>query len=314
MVGEHGPSQGLRVSDVIPEEQELVEVGPTATVGEALRLLGRTKFLSVPTAKHLGVFDLLDAALLLTAMSGDDPTKFTDMAVADAVKSCLDYRLAENPSFDPTGAIDAEAPLSELISMMWGGWHRVLAGDKVISQFDVVKFMTRHMDLLLKDKKQLVKDLFLKQTNNEVITAKASDSAMKVVAMLTTHAISAVPIVDDQDGRLVAVFSASDLRCLGDASKLDTLKFDVIEFLKMSSSGDATKRPLVTNGDLSYASIGLPQTCSPDDTLDLVLFKIVALEVHRLFVVDDLHKPIAVVSLSDLMQVFLLGGVPTGSS
>ena len=311
-------AQGLLVRDVLPlEPHVLVEISPEATVGDALKVLGGRTFLSLPLHDEKKVFDMLDVALLITAMFATNPKfdrgtieKFTKMPVADAVKSCVDFRLSENPSFDPSGTIDPSAPLAELLSMMWGGWHRVLAGNQLVAQSDVVKFMALNMPLLMSQDvaKTPIKELLTLST--KVHTAKTTDTTLAAVSKLARAGVSALPIVDENTGKLVAAFSASDLRFLK-AENFHDLQLNVIEFLGKTNQ---RSRPLLkvdanTTKDTAYLNIGIPQTCLPTDAFDHVLFKLLALDVHRLFVVGDNPEapPIGVVSYGDLMKIFLLG-------
>lgn len=47
-------------------------------------------------------------------------------------------------------------------------------------------------------------------------------------------------------------------------------------------------------------------TCKKNDTLEVVIEKIVKAEVHRLIVVDDEQKMFGVVSLSDILNYLIL--------
>jgi len=241
------------------------------------------------------------------------------MSVADAARACLEYRLVENPAFDAASgaAVAADAPLAEVVNMFWGGWHRVLVdtGEArvVVSQSDVARFVANNVPLLFADATTARKPLgaFLdapgRDTNNNLVVVRSSDTAIKALSLMVRRSVSAVPVVDAETGRLVATFSTSDLRHLTPATTPD-LAHGVLEFLAAHSR---KTRPFVRPAEtLATMRLGVPHTCSLGDRLDHVLYKLLALQVHRLFIVegDDAGGiPVGVVALGDLMKIFLFG-------
>ncbi|KAJ8606925.1 hypothetical protein CTAYLR_008638 [Chrysophaeum taylorii] len=319
------PVAGLRVRDVVPRQQhETVTIESTQSIEDALQLLGRHGFLSLPVVGD-GVIDTLDLALLAVAIFSSVAklsdeiavNKFFETTIGDAVDACLEYRLESNPVFDARGSVAVDAPLADLLDMMWGGWHRVqlTAGEKTVrhvSQSDVLRFMASNLHLVAATREISTAVRLLPR--GILVTARTTDTALAALSKLPRHAVSAVPVVDDR-GRLVGVFSASDLRHL-DRANIRDLGLPVLDFIATHAPKNRHFRTLLQrqptdddNDDVVEPPQAppLPYVCKPTDAFDLVLYKILALKVHRLFVVDDAFSPIGVVSMGDLMRIFLLG-------
>jgi len=102
-----------------------------------------------------------------------------------------------------------------------------------------------------------------------------------------------VAVVDD-DGSLIGNFSASDLKGKGvtdygeGSDPFGSLIMPVFQFLK--------------HGGMSTFPVG---TVKPTTAFSLVLLKLIAMRVHRLWVVDENSHPIGVITLTDVMQALL---------
>jgi CBS-domain-containing membrane protein len=112
------------------------------------------------------------------------------------------------------------------------------------------------------------------------------DQALIAFKKIHQDGVSAVAVVGD-DGRLVGEVSAADLRGLN-RERLSDLTKPVIMFLK-SSKGDLTK----------------PLTCHGKFTLSQVMAGIIRSKAHRVWVVDEDDVPIGVITLSDILSMFL---------
>ncbi|KAJ8672077.1 hypothetical protein QAD02_004832 [Eretmocerus hayati] len=100
--------------------------------------------------------------------------------------------------------------------------------------------------------------------------------------------VSALPIVDD-DGKLVNIYS----------------KFDVINLAaeKTYNNLDMTLQEANEHRNEWFEGV---QSCRMDETLMIIIEKIVRAEVHRLVVVDDSDKVIGIISLSDILCFLVL--------
>jgi len=123
-----------------------------------------------------------------------------------------------------------------------------------------------------------------------VISVISTESTINAFKIIHQNKISAVAVVDET-GKLIGNLSASDLKgaVITDddegAQPFGSLLLPVITFLKQ---GGMSKLPVAT--------------CFISSTLSFVLLKIIALHVHRLWIVDEEGKAIGIISLTDIMQ------------
>ncbi|GBC02461.1 hypothetical protein RclHR1_04640004 [Rhizophagus clarus] len=163
-----------------------------------------------------------------------------------------------------------------------------------ISQTDIVRFLFQHNHQLGK-----ILDTYASEVSNRTIRLIGRNSLLGQPSSITIHdqaltafkkihqdGVSAVAVVGD-DGTLVGEVSAADLRGLN-RERLSDLTKPVIMFLK-SSKGDLTK----------------PLTCHGKFTLSQVMAGIIRSKAHRVWVVDEDDVPIGVITLSDILSMFL---------
>jgi len=188
--------------------------------------------------------------------------------------------------------VEPEMSLISLIKPFSAGLHRVLVPQKdddgkkayrVLSQSDVVAYLYKHR---IEVKDIITKKLSeLKIAPKPVKTISTSTSALDGFKNMTTDKVSALAVVDE-NGKLVANLSASDLRGITSRRLKDALK-PVLEFIQSS-------RGFVRD----------PVTISLDDTLETAMHRVVNEGLHRLWIVDAQGKPVGCVSLSDLICTF----------
>jgi len=332
------PLYGLKVRDVVPYHKataDVVTVSEAALVDALLKTLATHRILSVPVvaaddaAKVLGVVDVLDCALTLVgqltgeAKSVDDAamqSKFLATTVGDVLAVARSFRTDTNPLLRAPVVAEDDAA-TKLVNLMWGGYHRcaVLAADRsrvasYVSQSDVVRFAANHAEVVLGEQlgaNTPLSELGIGAATPNMVEATTKDTAYDVLVKCVQQQVSAVPVVDADSGALVASFSASELRALGTSIELGDLSLPVLAFLERHAPASATfVFPSATPG---VAKHRVPATVRPSASLELALYKMVALRVHRLWLVADdapdaSGKPIGVVSQTDLMKVMLLGG------
>lgn len=165
---------------------------------------------------------------------------------------------------------------------------------RFLSQTDVVRFLYYSQipelkAILQKDIKSLglVSHNNNNNNKNNMVYITTKNAALTGFRKLTLHEISAVPVLDEKDGKLVGTVSASDLRGIHQDSFKTTL-LPVMEFLQLQHGGQV--RAMVT--------------CTANDVLADVMEKVLKNKVHRVWVVDDQQKPVGVVTLSDIICKF----------
>ncbi|XP_056007020.1 5'-AMP-activated protein kinase subunit gamma-2-like isoform X4 [Ostrea edulis] len=145
---------------------------------------------------------------------------------------------------------------------------------------------------------ELPKPSFMRQTLEELsigtfknlVKATPKTPIIKALNLFVEHHISALPICDDE-GKVINIYA----------------KFDVINLAaeKTYNDLDITMEQALQHKTQESWFEGVV-TCTKDDTLEVVIEKIVKAEVHRLIVVDEGQKMYGVVSLSDILNFLVL--------
>jgi len=104
--------------------------------------------------------------------------------------------------------------------------------------------------------------------------------------MISRNELSALPIVNDK-GQLMGTLSSSDFRGIGLDNFKDTL-LPVNRFIILARAGKKQQH----------------RTVRPDEILSSVVDKLLLRCIHRVWVVDHENKPVAVMSLTDIIRTF----------
>lgn len=159
----------------------------------------------------------------------------------------------------------------------------------LITQSSIVSFLAAHIDKLGNIAGQTVSSLLL--GHKDVFTVGINARAIDAFKIMTDRDISAVGVVDEE-GRLIGNISVRDIRVVAtDTRLLQRLYLGVREFIYKINS---------TRVDIINPAIA----CSAADTYGLVVKKLAASRVHRIYVVDN-HLPVGVISLSDALLPLL---------
>jgi CBS domain-containing protein len=132
----------------------------------------------------------------------------------------------------------------------------------------------------------------------DLVTVARHTSFKELAALLSSHRISAVPVLDDH-GRLVGVVSQADLlpkeayRDHHPTRREALLYLDEIEKAGGTTAGDVMTAPRAVIG--------------PHATLGEAARLMARRQVRRLIVIDGREQPVGIISRSDLLKVFLIG-------
>lgn len=142
-------------------------------------------------------------------------------------------------------------------------------------------------------------------TYENIVTATPSHTLADTLHLLSTHSLSAIPIIDPQTQKVIDVYSRSDITFLATASDAE----DAIRNLNLTL-GDILlqQRTDVTTPDRLH-------TCSKHHTLQSIFEYFAQLKFNRLIVTDEGGKCIGVVSARDLVKYFVGGdGIGRGGN
>ncbi|CAM9467940.1 unnamed protein product [Chrysoparadoxa australica] len=198
--------------------------------------------------------------------------------------------------------VDAEAPLShasglfqnrniKFLPIMVPGEPGVFA---LISHVEILEFLVT----TFREQRRLfdnpISELQIGFFGDSVITVHQDARLHEVLDTMELHGIGAVPIVD-QNGRVVNIYSRSDITFLATAADPD----GVLRNLDCKLT-DILAQP--GNEGLRDRLI----TCSPSDTLQMIFEKFAEVKFKRIVCVDSNFKCKGLISVSDLLAYFLV--------
>ncbi|CAG8477296.1 11456_t:CDS:2 [Racocetra fulgida] len=300
------------VSNSKQDVQTLIEIPITATIEEVFDVLLAENILSIPP-----IFDNVNGN------NNDERNDYREINL-DGKSSFLQKPIGELIGLTPESThltiCHHEDSLADLLDLFTRRQiHRVLVADKTsiedtdveqtinedisqpcfISQTDVVRFLFQNNHRLGKILDTMAADVVGKAIRvNESLpferrnllrqpsSVTIHDQALTAFRKIHQDEVSAVAVVND-DGTLVSEVSAADLRGLN-RERLSDLKKPVIMFL-VSCKGALIK----------------PFTCHGKFTLSQVMAGILTSKTHRAWVVDEDDVPIGVITLSDILAMFL---------
>ncbi|XP_053744221.1 5'-AMP-activated protein kinase subunit gamma-1 isoform X1 [Synchiropus splendidus] len=125
-------------------------------------------------------------------------------------------------------------------------------------------------------------------TFRNIATVQQTASLYDALSIFVDRRVSALPVVDER-GKVVALYS----------------RFDVINLAaqKTYSNLDISMREAVDRRTCFVEGV---IKCYPDETLDVIIERLVSAEVHRLVLVDRTDVVRGIISLSDLLQAMVL--------
>jgi len=307
----------------------VITVKNTATIGHALKLMTDHRILSVPVVNEtgkplwvLGMFDLM--AYFINHFDESDfqndfyhkfthlvSDKFKELSQKNvsAIEATADYTL------DPVDVVDQDSSLAEAVKLMLvKKAHRILVCSSkgeiinLITQSRVMQFLPGIIEASPNCRKT-VTDLGLGEKN--VITVLSDKSAYFAFKTMIQRRVSGLAVVDGW-GCLVGNISISDFKLCGYNSKFwDLLGKSVHDYMKeIVAKPDMNIR---TRELYSIPKDEMPLVkCYQDDSLQDIVKLFSFYGVHRLFVQDSKRKPVAVISLIDLLrEVMAPTGTPT---
>lgn len=199
----------------------------------------------------------------------------------------------------PFVCIEPDANLYQAIkTLITSKVHRLPVVDRVSGNALYVLTHKRILRFLYIYINELPKPGYMRQSLEELsigtyenlVKATPKTPIIKALNLFVDHHISALPICD-AEGRVINIYA----------------KFDVINLAaeKTYNDLDITIEQALQHKTQESWFEGVV-TCKKNDTLEVVIEKIVKAEVHRLIVVDEEQRMFGVVSLSDILNYLIL--------
>jgi CBS domain-containing protein len=296
-------------------------------VAECLKVLESQRLLSAPvldekTGEILGIVDTQSILLFILGIYPKEINRIEELtseAFSTIIKTGKRFEQSPishvievdkkfRPEIEHIFPVVKETPIQKLIDMFYLGVHRVpLIGEKgqllnVISQSDLLRVLAECIPFLGELASKTLKDLKIGTTPN-LLKVNEDKIVLQVIAEMQRQKVSAVPLVS-KAGQITGTFSASNLKDTG-IYNFGEMLVPVREYLTLQNM--RTKPFLVS---LQSQKSLHPITCKLDASFKHIVNQMVAMRLHRIWVVDDNEKPIGVISLGDLFQVFLPWGKP----
>lgn len=148
-------------------------------------------------------------------------------------------------------------------------------------------------------------------TYDNIETANEETSIITALHKFIERRVSALPLVDSE-GRLVDIYAKFDVIVSSKPSnkiydwlycKRFSFQFQNLAAEKTYNDLDVTLRKANEHRNAWFEGV---QKCILDETLYVIMERIVRAEVHRLVIVDEADKVIGIISLSDILLYLVL--------
>jgi CBS domain-containing protein len=246
---------------------------------------------------HIRSAPVVDAqSVILGTLDIQDAVKY----VVDGAPYSSTLTLTQLAAERPFQVLPLSATLAEVVQLLLST-KRVGIVDvnntlvNIISQSTVVSYLSSQLSTvpaLNAAFDQALNDV--KLGSAPVITIQENSSVYETLLAMKTHHISGLAIVD-RAGRLLANTSISDLKlAVRAASQNAQGRLTDLSIIEFQNAQRRAQNPLKTTA---------PVVCvTPTTTLAKCIGKMAATRMHRVFVVDQNKKPVAVVSVADLIK------------
>jgi len=271
--------------------------------------LVRHNFLSVPVLqkrgdKYYGFVDLMDICNYAvehfgryTLENSEDYWKLVkedELFQKKLVRDIMVYPISRRNPFHPVNKGYSLFHAIEILARE-RGLHRVPVIDEnrklinIITQSQLVQFLHEHLNMIGEKKNKTIE--MVPDALKSVFHVHEDQLAIEAFKMMTEHALSGVAIVDS-DGKLVGNISLVDLKAISPDGRMfhrlyQTAKNFILKIRKEYAEKDGRPRSVVF--------------VKPTDTLETAIRVLAEHKIHRVYVVDDEHKPIGIISLKDIL-------------
>jgi len=296
----------------------MVVVDTKTSLAKALLLMQQFGILSLPVVNEKydfkdpesepfsGVVDITDILMFVAfgnfnelqvkatpspeQLSGE---KMSYITVSDVVGAAL--QLQTGSFFTGVYVLKQTDTLNRALELSRGGVQRVMVdygGNrfKLITQMDILGHLSICEDEWIENvftrKIDTVAAMERNDEFNELCTMKSTESALTGFRRMLRNKADAVAVLDD-DGKLVATLSPSDLRFLFERTgSLKGVLYPVIDFLADIHGTDTRKQLKVKESD----------------DIRTAVYKCVMGKVHRVWVVDEEGRPKACLRVQDILD------------
>ncbi|EGG16656.1 cyclophilin B [Cavenderia fasciculata] len=164
----------------------------------------------------------------------------------------------------------------------------------LLSESDIINLVAQNIHLLGEIRSKTIQQIGLCSAPVKVYNKDMR--VITVLELLLQKNVSAVPIIDQTDNKLIANFSVSNLKGLGE-NNFSELMLPVYEYLQFQSIKEMNKKQ--SSLEKSFHPLVLHEW----DTFENAIFKLAATKVHQLWVVNIDYVPISVVTINSILKL-----------
>eukprot|EP01118_Nematostelium_gracile_P019596 TRINITY_DN913_c0_g1_i1.p1 TRINITY_DN913_c0_g1~~TRINITY_DN913_c0_g1_i1.p1 ORF type:complete len:345 (-),score=81.03 TRINITY_DN913_c0_g1_i1:82-1056(-) len=294
--------RNTKISTVFPPTKHgIVSVEKKDSVTDGFKKLIENQILSVPLYderhhQYTAFLDMLDFvhAIVGTGIGLGSGSVGDLMSGSEQLKKQNCGQVADVSMRNPWYPVGSEASLGMALRLMVDhGVHRIpiLSPDgllaSVVTQSQLVRELYNRLSLFdIGDKTIEQLQIGIK----EVLTIHQDQKAIEAFDLIFKNKVTGVAVVDDA-GRLIGNISATDMRNIGaDINYVSRVFHPTIDYLKLGPNGAEIKKPYCVQ--LS-ATLG--------ETMEIL----VNTKTHRIYIVDKNDTPIGVISLGDVLGLFV---------
>jgi predicted transcriptional regulator len=287
-----------KISDVKEKRSSLISLKSDEAITTALQILAQGQITGAPvidinSQQYIGFVDVLDLAMFVANVFAENYKKHPhlyDPRELERVFNLPVSQVINASNRDPFIPVDINESISYLINnFLKFGVHRVPVQQKgeivnIVSQSDVVRFLHKHNAIIKDETNKTLTELGLDKGN--VISITNDETLIKAFIHIVTHKISAIAVVDFQTGQLLNNLSASDLKGITQETfwRLEQPIHQILLHL------GPNKLP--------------PVVCTVNTKMGEVIELFCKHGVHRIYVLNPERKPINVITLTDVLNVF----------
>jgi len=216
--------------------------------------------------------------------------KFKEMKVKDLMVSPLSFRNTFHPlkpGFSLYTAVEALAIGTNVRRLPIVDENRKIVN--LITQSQIVDLTLKNVRLLGKKKSKPIH--LCSPMYRHVHSIVATQPAIEGFKIMIEKCCSGIAVVDEH-GKLIGNISVKDLKAIDtDGKWFSRLFFPASKYIEeLQKDFPHHKRP--------FHAI----TVHGSDTIETTLHKLVENKIHRVYIVDEHHKPVGVVSLRDVLK------------
>jgi len=288
----------MHISTLIKNKTPLLWIQKEDTVGTALNIIRENNITSLPVydqqgKQFIGIIDVWCLMFFLAfaqyrkeigySFVFDEGVNYAETKVAIILAGLTEHSpvvtlCSDNTSMESVIEMILAKGVKRMIVKCDSNLH-------YLTETDIIRWMysTGHPHVEAALQKSIGELQML--NHHDVISIKSTESTLEGYKKCFKKNVTALAVVDETSGKLIGNLSASDLK-----------------FLSLENFRDVEKRVTSFLLDTHRPSLK-PLTCNKSSTLRQVVEKILAANIHQIWVVNESEKPICQISLTDILAV-----------